>query len=155
MKNWKFSCFILLIAVALCACERAGGGDARKAFLGDYTFVSNGDIDLYAGAVKVVTVPLDKEGEMSIVPADKSNTVWIVAENDSALAYVSDSELFMESTTDTTTIGGISMEMSYTYGKASLVENKLSWSTDVVITATYKAMTLSGKGTVDIVATKK
>ena len=155
MKHLKILCAILLVAVMLWGCERGGGADARTSFLGDYTFVSNGDIDLYAGSVKVVTVPLDKEGEMSIVAADKANTVWIIAENDTALAYISGSELFMEATKDTTTIGGVSMEMSFTYGRATLVENKLSWTTDVDITATYKSMSLSGKGKVDIVATKK
>lgn len=155
MKHLKISCAILLVAVMLWGCERGGGADARTPFLGEYTFVSNGDIDLYAGSVKVVTVPLGQEGEMSIVAADKANTVWIIADNDTARAYISGSELFMEATKDTATIGGVAMDMSFNYGPATFVENKLTWTTDVDISATYKSISLSGKGIVDIVATKK
>ena len=154
MKHWRTICAILLAAVVLCSCERSAS-DARKPFIGDYTFVSTGNIDLYAGSVKVITVPMDKDGEMSITPADKDNTVWIIAENDSLLAYVSGTEMFMDPTTDSTTIGGILMQMSFTYGRATLTDNQLSWKTDVEITATYRSMSLRGTGQVDIVATKQ
>lgn len=158
MKNFKAICAIVMMVLALCGCERGQGDpgkDAGQTFIGDYTFVSTGDIDLYMGAVKVTSVPMNKEGEMSIAPAEKSNEVWMKAEGDSMLAYVSGNSLFMEPATDTATIAGIQMLMSFTYGKATLVNNQLSWPTNVDITATYKSMNVKGTGTVEIVATKK
>jgi len=157
MKNWKFFCAMLLMAtLVFCGCDR--GMDptkSRQAFVGDYTFVSTGNIDLYMGAVMVFTVPMDKEGEFSISLAEKSNAVWIVAEGDSLLASVSGNELFMEPTKEETTMAGVEMKMSFTYGKATLENNRLSWTSDVDITATYQSVSIAGKGQVDFVATKK
>ena len=54
---------LLMATLVFCGCDR--GWDptkSREAFVGDYTFVSTGNIDLYMGAVKAFTVPMDKEG---------------------------------------------------------------------------------------------
>lgn len=151
--------FALLLAIlTFAACDRSKeepSTDPRDIFVGDYSFESVGSIDLYAGLVKVVTVPMDQKGELSIVPGDKDDMVWIIASGDTALAYVSDNQLLMEPTEDEATFGDLVMEMSFTYGKATLKDNQLSWTSDVDITASYKEHILSGIGTVDIVATKK
>ena len=62
--------------------------DPRAAFIGDYSFVSTGEIEIYLGALKLITFPMNQEGELSILPGDKSNTVWVKAENDSTIAYI-------------------------------------------------------------------
>ncbi len=151
--------FALLLAIlTFAACDRSKeepSTDPRDIFVGDYSFESVGSIDLYAGLVKVVTVPMDQKGELSIVSGDKDDMVWIIASGDTALAYVSDNQLLMEPTEDEATFGDLVMEMSFTYGKATLKDNQLSWTSDVDITASYKEHILSGIGTVDIVATKK
>jgi len=154
---FKNMCALLLVAVLWCGCE--GGGlnpkNAREAFVGDYTFVSTGDVDLYMGATKVITIPMDQKGEMTIALAEKSNAVWIIADNDSTLASVSENELFIEPTEEEVTMAGIDMQMSFTHSKATLVNKQLSWTSTMDITATYRSMSLSGKGQVDIVATRK
>ena len=151
--------FALLLAIlTFAACDRSKeepSTDPRDIFVGDYSFESVGSIDLYADLVKVVTVPMDQKGELSIVSGDKDDMVWIIASGDTALAYVSDNQLLMEPTEDEATFGDLVMEMSFTYGKATLKDNQLSWTSDVDITASYKEHILSGIGTVDIVATKK
>ena len=149
---------ILLAILTFAACDRSKeepSTDPRDIFVGDYSFESVGSIDLYAGLVKVVTVPMDQKGELSIVPGDKDDMVWIIASGDTALAYVSDNQLLMEPTEDEATFGDLVMEMSFTYGKATLKDNQLSWTSDVDITASYKDHLFLGSGKVDIVATKK
>ena len=158
MKNIKIVCGMLLLAAILCGCKRdeqAPEEDARAAFIGDYTFVSTGEIDLYMGSTKVTTVPMDKEGELSIVAGEASNEVWVVSEGDSAQAYIAGDELLMKPMQQETTIAGMELDMAFTYGTAKMVENQLSMTAYVDITATYRAMQFSGNGQVDIVATKK
>lgn len=156
MKNWKSLCGILLTAVVLCGCE--GGAepkDPREAFVGDYTFVSTGSIDIYLGTVKMGSVPLDQDGNLSITLAEKSNAVWIVADNDSMQASVSGNELFMEPLKQQLTMGGMEMDLSFTYGKGTLEKNVLSIPADVQAVVSYQAMSLTGNGHVDVVATKQ
>ena len=150
---------ILLAILTFAACDRSKeeepSTDPRDVFVGDYSFESVGSIDLYAGLVKVVTVPMDQKGELSIVPGDKDDMVWIIASGDTALAYVHDNQLLMEPASEEATIGELVMELSYTYSTATLKDNRISFSSEVEITASYKEHILSGIGTVDIVATKK
>ena len=159
MKYLKSAFAILLAILTFTACERSKeeepSTDPRDVFVGDYSFESTGNIDLYAGAVKVVTVPMDQKGELAIAPGDEDDTVWVIASGDSVLAYVHDNQLFMDPTEEETSIGELAMELSFTYSKATLKDNKLSFSSDVEITASYKDYSLFGTGKVDIVATKK
>ena len=157
MKNIKIVCSMLLLAAILCGCKRGEQEpeDARTAFIGDYTFVSSGTIDLYMGSTKMITLPMDKEGELTIVAGESSNEVWVIAEGDSAQAYIAGDELVMKPMQQETTIAGMELDMAFTYGTAKLVENQLSMTAYVDITATYRSMQFSGNGQVDVVATKK
>ncbi len=150
---------ILLAILTFAACDRSKeeepSTDPRDIFVGDYSFVSTGSIDLYASGVKVYTVPMNEKGNLSIALGKEANTVWVIAAGDTTLAYVSNNQLLMEPIEDEATFGDLVMEMSFTYGKATLKDNQLSWTSDVDITASYKEHILSGIGTVDIVATKK
>lgn len=155
MRNKFFNmCAVLLMAVAaLCGCEK-NANDARAAFIGDYSFVSEGSIDFYLESKKV-TLPMINKGEMTIAPAQKENAVWVIADNDSTLAYISGNAMFMEPVKETTTMSGMKMDMSFTYGKATLEGDKLSLTAEMEVTATYQSATFTGNGQVDIVATKK
>ena len=157
MKHLKYVCAMLLIATVLCGCKRdeQAPEDAREAFIGDYTFVSSGAIDLYWESTKMATVPMDKEGELSIVAGEASNEVWVVAEGDSAQAYIAGNELVMRPMQTETTIAGMELDMAFNYGTAKLVENQLSMKAYVDITATYKSTHFAGNGQVDVVATQK
>jgi hypothetical protein len=85
--------------VALAACEGKKNDepqpepqpqvDPREVFVGEYTLASTGNIDLYAAGVKLFTIPLDNESEMTITLGEEENTVWVIAGGDSTLAYVS------------------------------------------------------------------
>ena len=156
-KNLAKVCAILMTVLTFAACEgsKQEPTDPRNAFVGNYSFVTTGNIDLYAGSKKIVTVPLDKKGDMSITLGEVSNTVWIISSGDSALAYVSDNQLFMDPSVDEMTFGELVMHLSFTYGKATLNNETLTWNSEVEITASYKDLTLTGSGQVEIVATKK
>ena len=147
---------LCLAALMIAACERAADNDPREVFVGDYTFVSKGNIDLYADSLKVITVPLDKKGEMSLSLADKDNELWMVAEGDSTIARLSDGRLFIDPATEQQTFKNLVLTLSYTYTPVTLENDQLSLTSDVEATATYKeTYTLSGRGQVNITATKK
>ncbi len=163
-KYLKRTSVLLLAALVMSACEGSKEGpkkDAREAFVGDYSFVSTGSIDLYAGALKVLAVPMNEEGFLSIALADEENAVWMIVEKDSSMGHVVGDGLFMEPTTARETFRNkLVMDLSFTYGKATLKEDTLSFVTNVDITATYSSDTLgildnlTGKGQTTIVATK-
>jgi hypothetical protein len=152
MKKLFILCMAALMAIA---CERATDKDPRTAFVGDYNFVSTGNIDLYADSMKVATLPMDKKGELAISLADTANAVWLVAEGDSTIARVSDNRLFIDPATEKRTFNNLVLNLSYTYSAATLEHDSLSMVTNVEITATYMGRSLSGRGKVDVVATKK
>ena len=154
VKYLTRTCAVLLAALMLSACENTMK-DYREPFLGDYTFVSKGSVDMYDGATKLISIPMNEMGTLSILPGDDLNHVWVVAEGDSTLARVSDNELFMDPTTDVSKFGEVVMELSFTYGTATLEGDRLSFVTDVTVKATYQSQSLYGTGEVEIVATKK
>ena len=161
-KYVKGALAVLVAVVALSACENKQQQqveepkvDLREAFVGDYTYASAGDIDLYAGAVKLYTVPFDYEGNMTITLGDEQNTLWVKAEGDSVVAYVSGSQLFLDPVVKETTFGELDMQLSFTFSKATLEGDKLSCSSDVEISASFMDYSLLGSGKVDVVATKK
>lgn len=153
---------VMIAVVALSACENKQQQpveepqiDPREAFVGDYKYVTSGDIDLYIGALPFNTVPLDYEGDMAITLGDEQNTLWVKAEGDSVVAYVSGSQLFLDPVVKETTFGELDMQLSFTFSKATLEGDKLSCSSDVEISASFMDYSLLGSGKVDVVSTKK
>ena len=124
-------------------------------FIGNYSFYSSGSVDLYADSTKIVSYPMNEEGEMSIAPATKPDEVMVIAGNDTSIGHVSDNYLLIEPTTAVEKFGEMDMNLSFTYGKATFTNRVLTFPTNVTITATYQDMTFSGYGQVDIVAIKK
>lgn len=157
MKNWKFICTIVMVAAVLCGCERGqvDPKDPRAAFVGDYTYVSTGEIDLYLGSMPVGNLPLDDEGEFTLVLGKASNEILMIEENDTAVAVVSNNTIYLEPVTQIESMAGIDMEVIYDYGEATLINNQLDWQVEVSVTATYQGAVLSGSGPIEIVATKK
>jgi hypothetical protein len=145
-----------MAVLTLSACERASQPkDARDAFVGDYTFTSTGSVDIFAGKLKVYTIPMSETGELSIAKDSVPNRVMMVAGNDTSYGRVSDNYLFLDSLKAVETYGEIEMNLSFTYGKATLSHDTLSLPSYVIISASYQSMTLSGSGQVDVMAVKK
>lgn len=156
LKKYLTRAFVVLsAALTLVACEGTKT-DPRQAFVGDYNYVTTGDIDLYAGGVKIYTFPMDQEGEMSIALAEKENAVWVKVMGDSTIAYVSGKQLFMDPSYEEAVYNDLVMNVKFVFSKAELVENQLAFTADVEINATYReTINANGSGTVNIVATKK
>ena len=156
MNNLIKTFAIFMAVLTLSACERASQPkDARDAFVGDYTFTSTGSVDIFAGELKVYTIPMSETGELSIAKDSVPNRVMMVAGNDTSYGRVSDNYLFLDSLKAVETYGEIEMNLSFTYGKATLSHDTLSIPSNVIISASYQSMTLSGSGQVDVVAVKK
>ena len=156
MNNLIKTCAIFMAVLTLSACERASQPkDARDAFVGDYTFTSTGSVDIFAGELKVYTIPMSETGELSIAKDSVPNRVMMVAGNDTSYGRVSDNYLFLDSLKAVETYGEIEMNLSFTYGKATLSHDTLSIPSYVIISASYQSMTLSGSGQVDVIAVKK
>lgn len=157
-KYFSYVCILLTTVLLLGSCDRSNDpekNDPRAVFVGDYTFASTGDIDIYAGTIKVAALPMDQEGEMSISLAEKDNAVWIVAEGDSLLAYVSENRLFIDPTSEQRTFKNLVLDLSFTYSNVILQEDVLSMLMDVMVSATYEEYSLAGRGQVELVANKK
>lgn len=154
MKNWKFICTIVMVAAVLCGCERSQV-DPRVAFVGDYSYVTTGEIDLYLDSVPVGAMPLNNVGEFTFVLGEASNELLMIDGNDTTVAVVSNNTIYLEPVTQIDSLAGVDMEIIYDYGEATLVNNQLDWQCEVSVKATYQGAVLSGSGPIEIVATKK
>ncbi|MBQ7381481.1 MAG: hypothetical protein IJV61_00420 [Paludibacteraceae bacterium] len=125
------------------------------AFVGDYSYVLTGEIELYMGDVSAGKMPLDHEGEFTFVLGEASDEILMIEKNDTSVAVVSNNTIYMEPVTQIDSLAEVDMEVIYDYGEATLVNNQLDWQVEVSITATYKGAVLSGSGPIEIVATKK
>lgn len=155
MKTQLLKICIAVLAVAgLVACN-GNGVDQRDAFTGNYTFVATGTFDIYAGASKLVSLPLNQEGSFTITKEGEKDQVNIIGYNDTIHAKVNGNTLTLEANEYTTTINNIELRLNFNYGKATLVNNVLTWQSDVTGTGKYNSITASGNGTVTVVGTKK
>jgi len=146
--------FTLVAMFCLISCE-GNRVDPRDAFVGEYSFAASGSVDLYMGATKLYTVPLDETGTFTITKAEEDGEVLIIGYNDTIHASVSGKHLLFESTTTNYEYEGVKLQMTFVYGKATLEENQLHWNTDVQATGSYGAFSASGTGQIAVVATKR
>lgn len=153
-------CAVLMAVTVFVSCERKSSveDDPRMPFVGDYTFVSDGSIEfnLPIPLPNISPIlPIHETGEMSITLANKDKAVWVIVDKDSSLAYIRDNQLYMEPSTDRMTVGDAEMVFKYSYSGAALKDNKLTIMTYADVTASYQDKTITGKGEVEVVATKK
>ena len=75
MKTLKGICVIAMTLAVLCGCERQEPKDAREAFVGDYTYtyLAPDSIPVYIGSLKVGSIPVEGEGEFSLVLGNAEN----------------------------------------------------------------------------------
>ena len=159
MTNKYFAkfCAVLMAVTVFVSCERKSSvdDDPRTPFVGDYTFVSEGSIVFDDIPAPLNVLPVNESGDMSISLANKDQAVWVIVDKDSSLAYIRDNQLYMEPSTDIMTVGNAEMVFSYSYSGAALKDNKLTIMTYADVTASYQDKTITGKGEVEVVATKK
>ncbi len=166
-KYFAKFCAVLMAVMVCVSCERKSSveDDPRTPFVGDYTFVSDGSIEfnlpiplpqILPDFPQSKTLPIHETGELSIALADKDNVIWVIADKDTSLAYVSGNKFFMKPSTQKKAFGGVvEMVLDYTYSGAELKDNKFTLTSYVDVTAAYQEIKITGKGEVEVVATKK
>ena len=158
MRTKHFIPFYLLMSsfILICCTPReTEEPDARDIFIGSYSFEATGIVDCYSGATKVMSIPLDEKGTFTISKTDINDRVNIVGYNDTIHATVDGNQLILESNTYSINQNGLDMTFSFTYDKATLKQNQLSWDTDVNAKILYNGMTFTGQGQVSMLATKE
>ena len=134
--------WMAVIVTLICACTEKV--DQRDAYVGVYDFEATGNLDFYYMGVSVMSMPLDEKGTFSISKIGDKNKIAIVGYNDTIYATVSGNQLTLETTTYSFHDGGVDMEVTFTYDKAKLDKNRLTWHTDVYAVANYNGMNAKG-----------
>ena len=146
--------FAAVAVFALAACGGKNEVDQRDAFVGAYAYTATGGIDFKAGGLQM-TLPLNKTGNLTISKVGDGDKVVIEGYNNPINATVSGNQLILESNTWQSTSGGIEFDLTFTYGKATLSENQLTWDSDVYGNAKYSSITADGNGDLSVVAIKQ
>lgn len=156
MKTTKFTklIFAAVSVFALAACGGSTEVDPRDQFVGGYTYGSTGKAEIVVGPLKY-NIPLDETGTFTISKVGNQDKVMLVGYNDTINATVSGNQLILESNVVYTKVSGIDVQLTFNYDKATLVENQLSWNSDVKAYATYSGYAVTGTGSVSVVATKQ
>jgi hypothetical protein len=154
MKKIIQFCLAAVVLVAFAACEHQQEVDPRDAFVGTYSYDAKGSVNFDFG-ITTYSVPLNKQGTFTISKVGDGNKVVIEGWNDPINATVSGNQLTLESNTYDTMYGEIALQLSFSYGTAILVDNRLSWNTDVSGEGRYGSYTAIGTGTVSMNATKQ
>lgn len=154
MKKFIQFCLAAVVLVAFAACEKKSEVDPRDAFVGAYTYVAKGSVDFNFGITNY-SVPLNNQGTFTISKSGDGNKVVIEGWNDPINATVSGNQLTLESNEYETTYGEIALQLSFSYGTATLADNILTWDTEVSGSGRYSGFAATGNGTVSMVATKK
>lgn len=154
MKKYFYNyCMILAVLFALTACEGNKEVDPRDIFVGTYSYEATGSVEFKASPLHW-NIPLDETGTFTITKEGNQDKVVITGWNDPINATVSGTQLILESNTYSTTYGDIALTFSFTYEKATLVDNSLTWKTDVSGVGQYSGFSIPGTGSVSMVATK-
>ena len=154
MKKYFYnSCMILAVLFALTACGENKEVDQRDIFVGAYSYEATGSVDFNFG-ITSYSVPLNEQGIFTISKSGDGDQVVIEGWNDPIYATVSGNQLTLESNNYDTTYGGIALQLSFSYGKATLVDDRLTWDTNVSGKAQYSGLSAIGEGVVSMVATK-
>ena len=128
--------------------------DVRDKFVGRYAYEATGTVLVDLGAVHY-NIPLNETGTFSISKAGDKDQVILVGYNDTIQAKVSGDQLILESNVINTQYNSIALQLTFSYGQATLTGKQLSWNSDVTAYATYSVFAATGTGTVSVVATKQ
>jgi hypothetical protein len=151
MKRIFFMCCTAAMLIAFSSCSDKV--DPRDTFIGAYTYKATGNMEFSFGTFKL-PIPLDNEGTFVIAKSGEKDQVVITGYNDSIHATVSGNQLVLESNIFTETYEEAEVQMTFSYGKATLANDTLRWDTDVLGVALYNGYSLTGKGNISMVAHK-
>ena len=156
----KLFLFAALATLLFSACDQKNtpttttSSDPRDKFVGEYSYVATGNVDLYVGTSKITSIPLNDDGTFEISKGENENDVLIAGYGTTIPAVVSGNQLILESTTSDVEYGEIKAKLTFTHGRATLEGTQMSWSTTVNAVATYSAITATGEGQVSMIADK-
>lgn len=145
---------VAAISLVLSSCGGQNNPDPRDAFVGTYSYEASGNID-FDFSITTYHIPLNDKGKITISKVGDENKVLIEGWNNPINATIAGNQLILESNEYTTNYGDIALQLSFTYHKATLVENKLTWDTDVRGEGRYSSFSAIGAGTISVVATKE
>lgn len=151
MKKFTYFC-LLAVLFAFSSCD--GEVDVRDAFIGTYAYTATGSLSFDFGITQY-NVPLDAEGTFTISKDGEGNKVVIEGWNDPIHGTISGNQLTLESNQYETNYGEIALRLSFSYGTATLADNRLTWNTNVNGEARYGGFGAVGSGIVAMVAAKK
>lgn len=144
--------FLLALAtLTFVACEKS---DPRDQFIGTYTFVETGSVDMYSGTQKAGNIPMDSYGNFVISKYGSGNSIRITGDLDAMTGNVSGNKISFQSNTSTSVQDGITIQTTFYYEDATLNGRLLKWETDVAVTASSASASIVGNGKLSMQATK-
>lgn len=155
MKNIFLKCCLAVLVLAtFVACGGPTEVDPRDAFIGAYSYEATGNADFYYGPLHW-DIPLNEQGTFTISKVGDQDKVVIKGYYDPINATVSGNQLVLESLEYDTMYGDIEFHLVLNHNKATLADNKLTWSTEVDGIGQYNGLSTTGTGSVSMVATKQ
>ena len=145
----------MLIAFVSCDNKPEQEIDMRDKYVGTYSYSTKGSVDVLYGAIKILTVSLDEEGELKISKVGDKDQVIVTGYKDTIQATVSGDKLMLEPFVIDMKNETYSAQVTFGDVQATLNDNVLTWNTEVDVELKYGSYTASGSGPLSMTATKK
>ena len=163
VKEHILAIAVFVLGFAACTNENPPEGgapvDPRDAFVGEYDYTSNGNIEFTSTGVKPMSIPLNKEGSFTIAKEAEDNKVAIVGAilggKDSIHAVVTGNQLMLEQGSANYTEDNLNIQMMLSYDKATLTDNQLVWDADILGVASYSGISVNCTGHLSVIAVKQ
>ena len=152
-------CLAAIVMLGFASCgepqtEEPTKVDVRDKFVGTYAYEATGTVQVSLGAVNY-NIPLNETGTFSISKVGDQDKVVLVGYNDTIQAKVSGDQLILESNVVNTQYNSIALQLTFSYGQATLSGKQLAWESDVTAYAVYSIFVATGTGTVSVKANKQ
>ena len=142
----KYWLALVAVAMIFVGCDK--GPDAREAFVGTYTYTTDGSLTIYGSEPgQESTLPLVTDGTFKIEKKGEKDSVLILG----PIAMVLDS---LEATVKGNQLQ-VSLTMTLDNTKAPLVNDSLKWETDVQCKGTLFMSEITGEGNLILNAKKQ
>lgn len=164
MRAAIFPLMVVIFLPGMVSCssdepEEKSPENSRDAFVGEYDYISTGNLDIFVAGVKIYSLPLDREGSFEIVKEEEDNKVAIVGaiygEKDSIHAIVTGNQLTLENNSVSYSNELASLQMALSYPPVTLTDGKMVCDANMIGIGTFQSYSITGNGHVKIEATKK